>query len=408
MLEKVHQDPEFVAKAVQRARSERQARSRIKDTVWLMFLLLGRSKVVLNTPYFLDNHGLKPGTRKKRRCKSGRGFYPVLEALGIQNGVSPASRSEIALYTIQAAIYEEAVMLLKRRDLDVDVSTLKRLAVITSKKDTALRDAALAAALKIPIRPDGPLANKRVRVSLDGGRVRNRKYKKGRRPKKGGRRFEAPWREPRILVIDVLDDTGKTGKFSLPLYDVLIQDADAIFSLMIGYLRLLGAPRASEFIFIADGADWIWNRVKRLQTDAGIPEEIMIEAVDFYHACEHLSEAVELCTSMSRKKREKLFQDLRHVLWHEKNGAKIVMVRLWKINHQKKKGEALSYFINHSGRMKYAWLKERHLPIGSGQVESAVRRVINLRFKAPGSFWTTEIVESLMHLRAVYKAGRWD
>ena len=50
-------------------------------------------------------------------------------------------------------------------------------------------------------------------------------------------------------------------------------------------------------------------------------------------------------------------------------------------------GEALSYFINHSGRMKYACLKERHLPIGSGQVESAVRRVINLRFKAPGSFW---------------------
>ena len=103
-----------------------------------------------------------------------------------------------------------------------------------------------------------------------------RKYKKGAQAQKGGRRFEAPWREPRILVIDVLDDTGKTDKFSLPLYDVLIQDAGAIFSLMIGYLRLLGAPRASEFIFIADGADWIWNRVKRLQTDAGMPEEIMI------------------------------------------------------------------------------------------------------------------------------------
>jgi hypothetical protein len=27
------------------------------------------------------------------------------------------------------------------------------------------------------------------------------------------------------------------------------------------------------------------------------------------------------------------------------------------------------------------------LPVGSGQVESAVRRVVNLRFKAPGSFW---------------------
>ena len=42
-----------------------------------------------------------------------------------------------------------------------------------------------------------------------------------------------------------------------------------------------------------------------------------------------------------------------------------------KSTTKRKWGEALSYFINHSGRMKYAWLKERHLPIGSGQVESA-------------------------------------
>jgi len=34
--------------------------------------------------------------------------------------------------------------------------------------------------------------------------------------------------------------------------------------------------------------------------------------------------------------------------------------------------------------------------------------VINLRFKAPGSFWTETTVSGLMHLRAAFKAGRWD
>ena len=43
---------------------------------------------------------------------------------GLQNGVSPASQSEIALYTIQSASYVEAVQLLKRRGLEVDVSTV--------------------------------------------------------------------------------------------------------------------------------------------------------------------------------------------------------------------------------------------------------------------------------------------
>jgi hypothetical protein len=58
--------------------------------------------------------------------------------------------------------------------------------------------------------------------------------------------------------------------------------------------------------------------------------------------------------------------------------------------------------------MRYVTLEAHKLSIGSGQVESAVRRVINLRFKAPGSFWTETTVSGLMHLRAAFKAGRWD
>ena len=34
--------------------------------------------------------------------------------------------------------------------------------------------------------------------------------------------------------------------------------------------------------------------------------------------------------------------------------------------------------------------------------------MVNLRFKAPGSFWTATTVSGLMHLRAAFKAGRWD
>ena len=69
---------------------------------------------------------------------------------------------------------------------------------------------------------------------------------------------------------------------------------------------------------------------------------------------------------------------------------------------------ALGYVETHTHRMRYVTLERRQLPIGSGQVESAVRRVVNLRFKAPGSFWLETTVSGLMHLRAAFKAGRWD
>ena len=68
----------------------------------------------------------------------------------------------------------------------------------------------------------------------------------------------------------------------------------------------------------------------------------------------------------------------------------------------------LGYVETHAPRMRYVTLEARQLSIGSGQVESAVRRVINLRFKAPGSVWTATTVSGLMHLRAAFKAGRWD
>ena len=48
------------------------------------------------------------------------------------------------------------------------------------------------------------------------------------------------------------------------------------------------------------------------------------------------------------------------------------------------------------------------LPIGSGAIESTVRRVINLRLKGPSLFWCRASAEAILLLRSYYKAGRWE
>ena len=68
----------------------------------------------------------------------------------------------------------------------------------------------------------------------------------------------------RLLVIDFLDTQGQPDRLRLPLYDVLLGDAEAVWALLIGSLRLLGAAYAEVVEFIADGAAWIWHRVERL------------------------------------------------------------------------------------------------------------------------------------------------
>ena len=59
--------------------------------------------------------------------------------------------------------------------------------------------------------------------------------------------------------------------------------------------------------------------------------------------------------------------------------------------------------------MRYVTLEARKLSIGSGQVESAVRRVINLRFKAPGSLelFPNKGSGRLSSQKAMEGANRW-
>lgn len=410
-LMKAHEDETFVRQAIGQARIGSPNPLVHKGWKEVSVLLSGGSRVVFKTPYLREDFRGKRGRKHQKRGKEGSGVYPVLEALGIRDGVSPATRSEIALYTVQAASYQEAVQLLERRGLACDISTLVRVAAATARADISLRDAALSAAMSIPVSADGPLAGKRVRVSLDGGRVRTRKIHKGRKTRKGRHGFSTPWREPRVLVIDLLDEEGKPDPLRLPLYDTLLDNAEATFNLLIGYLRLLGAAQATVVEFIADGADWIWDRIDRLILQAEIPESILVQAVDFYHASEHLFDAVELCRSLSQKERQGLYEQLRHTLRHESKGVLQVIQQLKEqgvTRRGKKMKKALTYFEKHAIRMDYATLDDMKLPVGSGQVESAVRRVVNLRFKAPGSFWKEETVGVLVHLRAYFKAGRWD
>jgi hypothetical protein len=61
-----------------------------------------------------------------------------------------------------------------------------------------------------------------------------------------------------------------------------------------------------------------------------------------------------------------------------------------------------------SKAMAYGATRHQKLPIGSGAVESAIRRVVNLRIKGPGIFWHRDHAELMLILSAFHKAGRWD
>jgi len=67
-----------------------------------------------------------------------------------------------------------------------------------------------------------------------------------------------------------------------------------------------------------------------------------------------------------------------------------------------------NYFVRNPKRRQYDLISKMGLPIGSGAMESAIRRVVNLRLKGASMYWLEETAEAMLLLRPFYKSGRWD
>ena len=68
----------------------------------------------------------------------------------------------------------------------------------------------------------------------------------------------------------------------------------------------------------------------------------------------------------------------------------------------------IEYLNKHEAHLRYDWFGYRGRPRGSGAVESAIRRVINLRLKGNGIYWCEENAEAMLVLRAAVLTGRWQ
>mgnify|MGYP000564925865 FL=1 len=61
-----------------------------------------------------------------------------------------------------------------------------------------------------------------------------------------------------------------------------------------------------------------------------------------------------------------------------------------------------------AGHLQYLSFKRRGIPLGSGAIESAIRRVINLRLKSNAIYWLEENAEAMFALRASLLTDRWE
>src|SRR4051794_19101926 len=343
-------------------------------------------------------------SRSCDRGKSAKGMYPMLLVWGVHDHCSAAVVSEISKLVAMLGSLEEVEQVLSDRGQPLDFKTIRTIAYRFAAR-------ARAAQRTGNLNWGETVAGRRVVVSTDGGRIRIRTTKRGPKTAKGRNRYRTDWREPKLLIIYVVDEKGQRDREFLAVIDGTLGGPDAIFNLMEFYLCELKITTADQILFVADGARWIWNRVGALLRRLGVKPDRVSELVDFYHAVEHLGKIAALQRRWTASERQ---------AWIGRQRRRLLKGKIEEVQAAidvvcgSRPGKALKrerdYFKRNAGkgRMDYARVAALKLPIGSGAIESAIRRVVNLRLKGPSIYWHKTSAEAVLLLRSYYKAGRWN
>jgi hypothetical protein len=350
--------------------------------------------------------------KSKGRGREGTGLYPELAAYRISEGSSPNVQAQVGRLVGLLPI-EQARAELARQGLEQDEKAVRRIAGELGAQMLTTRTRDLMRFRAGQLSAGSELAGKSIGVGIDGGRVRVRTVVETTRVsgKRKRKKFRIEWREPKVVILFELDKKGRMVRGSRPVIDGTLRGPDALIELVAFHLHRMGAAKANVVTFVADGAPWIWKRLDWIIAKVGLDPCRVVEVLDWCHAVHHVSVALA-ALSLTEGQRQELYQRLRKLLKEGNSRLVLGELRALAVNSPDDSAvwREIRYLTKHSeaGRMRYNCFRGRGVPMGSGAIESTIRRVINLRLKGNGIYWTEENAESVFQLRAAVLSGRWE
>jgi len=335
---------------------------------------------------------LGPVTYQRPRYRngtSGMSLVPVDESLGLVDDYLTRPSAELGLMMMGHSTAREAEAFFEKAGgMTPSGSTLQRLTLSMHERWESLTPETLNS-----IREAGSIPQDAVTavVSLDGIMVALRAGEDGR--------AQACWREASCGTVSFYDADGtrlhtiylgrmpESGKASLK----------AQLRAEVAHIRTVRPDIA--FVGIADAAPDNWNFLKSISP--------MHEAIDFWHACEHLAVAA------SHARAHNWFHKYRETLRHDPNGVEKVIRALRYLYGKATSGKAeikreLAFFRKNRHRMRYRHLKDCKLPIGSGVVEAANKTLVTQRMKRSGMRWRIPGGQAVLTFRALIKSERFE
>lgn len=357
----------------------------------------------ISSPVFLR---VKPKGKRGRKPKrqKGRIRHLGLELLGIMYRLSPALMEMCVSMAVLCPSFEVAANALRGLGVTMNEHLLQKI---------TCRFAGLAKNMRVECNGEEVWQNpdNRILICVDGGRIRERCKKRGKRREDQKRQgYHTEWFEPRLLTISLFDGNGQKLKSVNPILDGSCGTMDDFFALLKEYLLWLNLADASEIIFCADGGNGIWPGIEKLIDELGLNNAKRI--LDYTHAKQNIDivkKSILETLNLSKKEQCKLSIQVKELLWSGSIDGISALVQEKLSGHKEALVIAMKKMNGYFGdqaKFQYKAFRDNGLPTGSGTVESAIRRVINLRIKGTGLFWKRENAENVIFLRSLVLTGK--
>lgn len=215
-------------------------------------------------------------------------------------------------------------------------------------------------------------------------------------PSDGRRRRKVKWQEARLALAHQLGSVT-------PVFGVTMGGVDDIGDQMLNCAIRAGGSSRSTIHCVGDGAKWLADQTTRVYADQGS------YLIDFFHLSDYLVAAATVCLPDDPAKWRK---DAQMLAKAGKISEVIDDLELHLEPETTDKDcpvrQCYRYIKNRPGQFAYDKAIAAGLPIGSGEIESAHRYVIQKRLKIAGAWWLEENAGKMLALRTVRENSDWD
>lgn len=238
----------------------------------------------------------------------------------------------------------------------------------------------------------------RIVAQMDGGMVPVVEPDAERKDKRKGKKLS--WREAKIALAHARGSCT-------PVYGGGISGGvEAAGQRLFTCAVRAGFGAGSRVHAVGDGAPWIIGQIDELFGEQGS------YLIDFYHVCEYLSAAAKAIApdpAAAKAWMEARKDALRTGRTGDVLSALIPHLEPPDVGDEQAPVRACHRYLDaRKGQLRYAEALAEGLPIGSGEIESAHRYVVQKRLKLPGAWWLAVHAEHMIALRINRLNGDWD